>query len=189
MSIRDIAMIVGSLRKESLNRKTAKVLIELAPPELKLEIVEIGALALYNADLEAQTPEDWTRFRQRVRRADGVIFVTPEYNRSVPGVLKNAIDVGSRPNGESAWDGKPAGVVSVSPGAIGGFGANHHLRQSLVFLNMPAMQQPETYIGGAGKLFDEAGKLVNDSTREFLGKFIKAYAAWVEKFAAQGSAA
>ena len=189
MSIRDIALIVGSLRKESLNRKTAKTLIELAPPELKLEIVEIGALALFNDDLEAQTPEEWTRFRERVRRADGVIFVTPEYNRSVPGVLKNAIDVGSRPHGKSAWGGKPAGVVSVSPSAIGGFGANHHLRQSLVFLNMPAMPQPETYIGGAGKLFDESGKLVNDSTREFLGKFIKAYAAWVEKFTAQGAAA
>ena len=184
---RDIAVIVGSLRKESLNRKMAKALIELAPPELKLEIVEIGALPLFNEDLEANVPEAWTSFRERVRRAHGVLFVTPEYNRSVPGVLKNAIDVASRPHGKSAWDGKPAGVVSVSPGAIGGFGANHHLRQSLVFLNMPAMQQPEAYIGGAGKMFDDAGRLSNDSTREFMRKFLTAYAAWVEKIAAQGS--
>ena len=108
-----------------------------------------------------------------------VLFVTPEYNRSVPGVLKNAIDVGSRPYGKSAWDGKPGAVVSVSPGAIGGFGANHHLRQSLVFLNMPAMQQPEAYIGGADKLFDASGKLTNDGTREFLQKFMAAFAAWI----------
>jgi chromate reductase len=186
MSIRDIAMIVGSLRKESFNRKAAKVLINLAPPGLKLEIVEIGALALFNDDLEAEPPQEWTRFRERVRRADGVLFVTPEYNRSVPGVLKNAIDVASRPHGKSAWNGKPAGVVSVSTGAIGGFGSNHHLRQSLVFLNMPAMPQPEMYIGGAGKLFDDAGRLLNDSTREYFGKFLTAYAAWIERFVAQG---
>ena len=189
MSIRDIALIVGSLRKESLNRKTAKILIELAPADFKLDFVEIGDLPLFNDDLEANTPEAWTRFRERVRRADGVIFVTPEYNRSVPGVLKNAIDVGSRPHRQSAWEGKPTGVLSVSPGAIGGFGANHHLRQSLVFLNMPAMQQPEAYIGGAGKLFDEAGKLVNESTREFLGKFVTDYAAWFNRLAARTGAA
>ena len=183
---RDIAVIVGSLRKESLNRKMAKALIELAPAGLKLEIVEIGALPLFNDDIEANAPEAWTSFRERVRRADGVIFVTPEYNRSVPGVLKNAIDVASRPHGKSAWDGKPAGVVSVSPGAIGGFGANHHLRQSMVFLNMPTMPQPAPYIGGAGKMFDETGRLSNESTREFMGKFMTAYADWTERFAAKG---
>jgi chromate reductase len=113
-----------------------------------------------------------------------VLFVTPEYNRSIPAPLKNAIDVGSRPYGQSAWDKKPCAVVSVSPGAIGAFGANHHLRQSFVFLNMPAMPQPEAYIGGADKLFDTSGKIANDGTRGFLTKFMEAYAAWVEKHAA-----
>ena len=180
---RDIAVLVGSLRRESLNRKAAKTLIEIAPNGLQLEIVEIGALALYNADLEDDAPREWTLFRERITRADAVLFVTPEYNRGVPGVLKNAIDVASRPHGQNRFDGKPGGVVSVSPGAIGGFGANHHLRQSLVFLNVPVLQQPEAYIGGAGKLFDDAGKMTNASTREFLGKFLDAYAAWVEKIA------
>jgi chromate reductase len=181
---RDIVVIVGSLRKESLNRKTAKTLIEIAPAGLRLEIVEIGTLPLYNADLEDDPPREWTAFRERVQRADAVLFVTPEYNRSVPGLLKNAIDVASRPHGKNMWDRKPGGVVSVSPGAIGGFGANHHLRQSMVFLNVPTLQQPEAYIGGAAKLFDESGKMINESTREFLGKFMQAYAAWVEKLAA-----
>jgi chromate reductase len=180
---RDIAVLVGSLRKESFNRKTAKTLIEIAPKTLKLEIVEIGTLALYNEDLEHGVPREWTTFRERIARADGILFVTPEYNRSVPGVLKNAIDVASRPYGQNRFDGKPGGVVSVSTGAIGGFGANHHLRQSLVFLNVPALQQPETYVGGAGKLFDESGTMTNATTREFLGKFIEAYSAWVEKIA------
>jgi len=181
---RDIAVLVGSLRRESLNRKTAKTLIGIAPEGLRLEIVEIGALALYDADLDEQEPpREWTAFRERIGRADGILFVTPEYNRGVPGVLKNAIDVASRPHGKNRFDGKPGGVVSVSPGAIGGFGANHHLRQSLVFLNVPVLQQPEAYIGGAGTLFDASGSMTNDSTREFLGKFLAAYAAWVEKIA------
>jgi chromate reductase len=153
----------------------------LAPAALKTAIVEIGALPLYNQDLDANPPPEWTAFRQRIAAADAVLFVTPEYNRSVPGVLKNALDVASRPYGKSAWDGKPAAIVSVSPGAIGGFGANHHLRQSLVFLNMPALQQPEAYIGGAGNLFDEKGALTNSGTRDFLGKFMTAFAAWIEK--------
>ena len=182
---RDIAVLVGSLRKESFSRKTARALIELAPSQLKLEIVEIGQLPHYNQDLDtADPPALWSAFRDRIRPVQAVIFVTPEYNRSVPGVLKNAIDVGSRPYGKSVWDKKPAGVVSVSPGAIGGFGANHHLRQSLVFLNMPALQQPEAYIGGADKLFDESGRLTNSTTAEFLGKYLQAFAAWVEKTAA-----
>ena len=182
---RDIVVIVGSLRKESLNRKTARALIEIAPPALKLEIAEIGQLPLFNEDREAEPPREWVDFRERVRRAQGVVFVTPEYNRSMPGVLKNAIDVASRPHGKNCWDAKPGAVVSVSPGAIGGFGANHHLRQSLVFLNVPTLQQPEAYIGGAAKLFDDAGRLTNDSTREFLGKFMQAYAAWVERLLAR----
>lgn len=180
----DIAVIVGSLRKESFSRKIANALIGLAPSSLKLAIVEIGNLPLYNQDLESGTPPtEWTAFRDRMRPVQGVLFVTPEYNRSVPGVLKNAVDVGSRPYGKSVWDNKPAAVVSVSPGAIGAFGANHHLRQSLVFLNMPTLQMPEAYVGGADKLFDTQGKLINDSTREFLGRFMQAYAGWVEQHA------
>lgn len=181
---RDVAVLVGSLRKESFNRKLAKVLIGLAPQSLKLEIVEIGNLQMYNQDLDASPPPEWTAFRDRIRRADAVLFITPEYNRSVPAPLKNAIDVGSRPYGSSAWSGKPGGVISVSPGAIGGFGANHHLRQSLVFLNVPVLQQPEAYIGGADKLFNEQGGLANDSTRGFLEKYLAAYAAWIERNAA-----
>jgi chromate reductase len=179
--VKDIAVLVGSLRKESFSRKMAHVLGEHAPASLKLEIIEIGRLPLYNQDEDANPPAAWTAFRERVRPVDGVLFVTPEYNRSVPAPLKNAIDVGSRPYGKSVWDGKPGAVVSVSPGAIGGFGANHHLRQSLVFLNVPAMQQPEAYIGGADKLFDASGKLTHPSTGEFLTKFMQAYAAWVER--------
>ncbi|CAG2126803.1 Quinone reductase [Cupriavidus yeoncheonensis] len=181
---RDVAVLVGSLRKESFNRKLAKALIALAPQSLKPEIVEIGNLQLYNQDLDASPPPEWTAFRDRIRRADAVLFITPEYNRSVPAPMKNAIDVGSRPYGSSAWDGKPGGVISVSPGAIGGFGANHHLRQSLVFLNVPVLQQPEAYIGGADKLFDEQGGLANESVSGFLGKYLTAYAAWIERNAA-----
>jgi chromate reductase, NAD(P)H dehydrogenase (quinone) len=179
-----VAVLVGSLRKESFNRKTANALRDIAPASLDLAIVEIRDLPLYNQDDDAIPPTAWAAFRARIQQADAALFVTPEYNRSVPGVLKNAIDIASRPSGKSAWNGKPAGVISVSPGAIGGFGANHHLRQSLVFLNMPALQQPEAYIGGAAGLFDEQGKLVNDSTREFLRKFLDAFAAWIERNAA-----
>jgi chromate reductase len=178
---RDVAVCVGSLRKESFSRKMAKALAAMAPAPLKLEIVEIGQLPLYNQDDDANPPAATIAFKARIRKADAVLFVTPEYNRGVPGVLKNAIDVGSRPYGDSAWDGKPGAVVSVSPGAIGAFGANHHLRQSLVFLNVPAMPQPEAYIGGAAKLFDASGALINDSTREFVQKFMAAFAQWIEK--------
>jgi len=180
MAQKKIAVLVGSLRKESLSRKMAKALIKISPSSLNLEIIEIGGLPLYNQDMEDNPPAAWTGFRERVKNVDGVLFVTPEYNRSVPGVLKNALDVGSRPYGKSAWDGKPGAVVSVSPGAIGGFGANHHLRQSLVFINVPTMQQPEAYIGQAANLFDESGSLVNDSTREFAKTFMLAFASWVE---------
>jgi chromate reductase len=148
---------------------------------MKLETVEIGQLRFFNQDLETgSSPVQWTAFRQRVMAADAVLFVTPEYNRSVPAVLKNALDVGSRPYGSSVWDRKPGAVVSCSPGAIGAFGANHHLRQSLVFLNVPTMQQPEAYVGHADKLFDERGKLVSDGTRKFLQEFMQAFANWIE---------
>ncbi|MCP1652179.1 NAD(P)H-dependent oxidoreductase [Pseudomonas sp. GD04087] len=177
----DVAVVVGSLRKESLNRKIAKAFAALAPANLKLEIVEIGDLPLYNEELDVGTPPaSYSAFRERIARAGAVLFVTPEYNRSVPGVLKNAIDVGSRPYGKSAWNGKPCAVVSASPGAIGGFGANHHLRQSLVFLNMPVLQQPEAYLGGAGSFFDESGKL-SEKTEPFLKSIIDAFAHWIEQ--------
>jgi chromate reductase len=177
---RDVAVIVGSLRQGSWNRMMAHNLSELAPAGLKLEIVEIRDLPLYDQDLDASPPAPWTAFRDRIRRADAVLFVTPEYNRSVPGVLKNAVDVASRPYGQSAWKGKPTAVISLSPGAIGGFGANHSLRQSFVFLDMPCMQQPEAYVGGAAALFDEEGRIKVDGTREFAQQFIEAFAAWVE---------
>ncbi|MDR3426619.1 MULTISPECIES: NADPH-dependent FMN reductase [Silvimonas] len=180
-TVRKVAVLVGSLRKASLNRKTALALAELAPASLQLEIVEIGDLPLYNEDIDATPPATYVAFRDKVKAADAVLFVTPEYNRSVPAVLKNAIDVGSRPYGKSVWSGKPGAVVSVSPGAVGGFGANHHLRQSLVFLDVPCMQQPEAYVGGAGDIFDENGKLNNERSRTFLQNFINGYAAWVEK--------
>jgi chromate reductase len=180
----DVAVFVGSLRREALSRKTANALAALAPPSLRLSIVEIGHLPFYNQDDEQQPPAAWTTFRQRVRAAGAVLFVTPEYNRSVPAALKNAIDVASRPYGQSAWDGKPGAVVSVSPGAIGGFGANHHLRQSLVFLNVPALPQPEAYLGGAGDLFDAGGAIAREGAREFLQKFMQAFAAWVARHAA-----
>ena len=177
-----IAVLVGSLRKGSYNRKAALAMKALAPPEVEFEIIEIGDLPLYDEDLEGKdktAPEAWTRFREAVRGMDGVLFFTPEYNRGIPGGLKNAIDVGSRPYGKSAWSGKPGGVVSVSPSAIGGFGANHALRQSMVFLDVPMMQQPEAYIGGAAKLFTDSGELASDNTKKFFTTIITAYAAWV----------
>jgi len=182
MATRKIAVIIGSLRKESFNRRVAKTLMLLAPPTLDMEIIEIGQLAMYNQDDDASPPATYTEFRDRIRAADGVLFCTPEYNRSVPAVLKNAIDVGSRPYGSSAWNGKPCAVVSVSPGATGGFGANHHLRQSLVFLNMPAMQQPEAYINNVGKLYD-GDKLTDESTKAFMQNIIDSFATWVERHA------
>ena len=182
---RSVAVLVGSLRAGSLNRRMAHALAKLAPAGLTLRIVEIGDLPLYNQDLDTdRPPEPWVRFRSEIAAADAVLFVTPEYNRSVPAALKNALDVGSRPYGHSVWSKKPGAVVSVSPGAIGGFGANHHLRQSLVFLDVPVLQQPEAYVGGADKLFDEAGELSNPGTREFLGKFIAAFERWVATNAA-----
>jgi len=183
MSAKKIAVVIGSLRKDSLNRKFAHEVIALAPSSLSLDIIEIGELAMYNEDLEGNgvtPPQAWTQFRDRIKEFDGVLFFTPEYNRSTPAALKNALDVGSRPYGSSVWSGKPAAIVSITPGATGAFGANHHLRQSMVFLDMPVLQQPEAYIGGAANLLGPDGKLNNDSTKQFLKKFIDAYAAWVE---------
>jgi chromate reductase, NAD(P)H dehydrogenase (quinone) len=182
----NVCVLVGSLRKASLNGMVANALASLVPSSMKLEKVEIGQLPFFNQDLETgATPAQWTAFRQSVKAADAVLFVTPEYNRSLPPALKNALDVGSRPYGSSVWDRKPGAIVSCSPSAIGAFGANHHLRQSLVFLNVPTMQQPEAYVGHADKLFDERGKLINDGTRKFLQQFLQAFANWVETVRAQ----
>lgn len=175
----DVAVIVGSLRKESINRKVAHTLVELAPEALKLDITDIGPLPIYNQDSDASPPAPYTRFRERIKAADAVLFVTPEHNRSVPALLKNAIDVGSRPYGKNVWNGKPAAIVSASTGAIGGFGANHHLRQSLAFLNVPTLAQPEAYLGAADKLFDVQGEMINEGTKRFLQGFMQAFGAWV----------
>jgi chromate reductase len=178
---RNVAVIVGSLRKDSVTRKVARAIEAQAPANLKFDEIPIGDLPLYNQDDEASPPAAYIAFRDRIRAADAVLFATPEYNRGLPAALKNAVDVGSRPYGQSAWNGKPAAVVSVSPGAIGAFGANHHLRQSLVFLNMPTLQMPEAYIGNAFSLFGADGELTNESTTEFLSTFAHAFADWIEK--------
>ncbi|MBS7812571.1 NADPH-dependent FMN reductase [Roseococcus pinisoli] len=183
MTTYKVATFVGSLRKASFTRKIANVLKDLAPEQLELEIIEIGDLPIYNQDLddEGKPPAAWTAFREKVISYDAVLFATPEYNRSVPAVLKNALDVGSRPYGKSVWNGKPGAVVSVSPGALAAFGANHHLRQSLVFLNVPTLQQPEAYIGNVAKLLDEEGRISNEETRKFLAEFLARFAEWIER--------
>ena len=175
-----IGVLIGSLRKGSFNRKIALSLMQLAPKSLEMKVIEIGKLPLFNQDDEAIPPDAWTSFRAEIKPLDGILLVTPEYNRSVPAVLKNALDVGSRPYGESIWNAKPCAIVSASIGAIGGFAANHHLRQSLVFLNMPCMQQPEVYLSFVDKLFDEKGNINNEGTKTFLSRFMEAFAAWVQ---------
>jgi len=176
-----IAIIVGSLREGSLNRKMARSICAIRDDNLDCSIVEIGDLSLYNQDLDTDPPEQWVRFRDQVRPADGVLFVSPEYNRGIPGVLKNAIDVGSRPYGQSVFDKKTAAIVTVSPGAIGGFGANHQIRQSCVFLNMPVMQQPEAYLGHVtDDSFDESGGLKDGPLKELVSKLAHAFHDWVD---------
>ena len=183
----DVAVIVGSLRSGSYTRQIAKILMALAPSELKLEIVEIGQLPMYNQDLETDSPpEEWVAFRERIRRADAVLFATPEYNRSMPAVIKNAIDVGSRPRATNAWNGKPGAVVSVSTGQIGGFGANQHLRQSLVFINVQPLQTPEVYLSNVTTLLDDAGNLVREDTKEFLRGFMEKFGEFIERRGAWG---
>lgn len=181
MSTKRIGIIVGSLRKDSYSRKVARALMQLAPDSLNMEEVDISGLAMFDQDLEEQgnEPEAWIAFRERIKGYDGFLFVTPEYNRSYPAALKNALDVGSRPYGKNVWSGKPGAVVSVTPGGLGAFGANHHLRQVLTFLNVPTMQQPEAYIGNVATLLDDNGNLNNESTREFLKSFMDSFAAWV----------
>jgi NAD(P)H-dependent FMN reductase/ketosteroid isomerase-like protein len=174
-----ISVVVGSLRKESFSRKVARALIAQAPASLECRIVEIADLPMYNEDLDDRPPEQWVRFRDAIRSSRAVLFVTPEYNRSIPGCLKNAVDVASRPYGKSVLDGRPAGVVSVTPHKLGAFGANHAIRQTFVFLNMPVMQQPEAYVSNVGELFVDKGQLKSPETREFLAQFMTAFSRWI----------
>lgn len=185
--VRNVAVIVGSLRKDSVSRRHAKAFAAVTP-NLKFDVVEIGDLPHFDQDLESDPPAQWVRFREEIAAADAVLFVTPEFNRSVPGALKNAIDVGSRPYGQSVWNGKPGAVISLSPGAIGGFGANHHLRQSLVFLNVPLLSQ-EAYVSNAWSLFDENGELISESATEFLRGYGVQFSAWIETIAPATAAA
>jgi chromate reductase len=181
MTKHKIAIIVGSLRKDSINRKVARSICDFASDTLDCTIVEIGDLPLYNQDLDSSPPEAWVRFRDAVKACDGVLFVSPEYNRSIPGVLKNAIDVGSRPYGRSVFSKKPAAIVTASPGGIGGFGANHHIRQSCVFLDMPVMQQPEAYLGLVNDdSFGADGELKDGPFKDVVVKLAKAFADWVD---------
>ena len=181
MATYKIAIIVGSLRKDSINRKVARSICALRGENLDCSMIEIGDIPLYNQDLDGDPPEQWTRFRQQIASADGVLFVSPEYNRGIPGVLKNAIDVGSRPYGQSVFDKKPAAIVTVSPGSIGGFGSNHQIRQAAVFLNMPVMQQPEAYLGHVSDdSFDADGCLKEGPLKEIIKGLAQAFHDWVE---------
>ena len=176
-----IAILVGSLREGSINRKVARSICSIRGDNLDCDIVDIGSLPLYNQDHDANPPPEYVRFREQVGQADGVLFVSPEYNRGIPGVLKNAIDVGSRPYGQSVFDKKPAAIVTASPGSIGGFGANHQIRQAAVFLNMPVMAQPEAYLGHVtDDSFDADGKLNEGPLKELVTGLAHAFHDWVD---------
>ena len=175
-----IAIVVGSIREGSLSRKLARATCGAVPHSLDCTIVEIADLPLYDPDLDQEPPAPWTRFRDEIAQSDGVLFVTPEYNRSIPGALKNAIDVGSRPYGSSVFAKKPAAIVTMSPGALGGFGCNHHLRQCCVFLDMPVMQQPEAYVGHVSDdKFAADGSIADESLARLIGSLGEAFAGWV----------
>lgn len=176
-----IVVLVGSLRKESYSLKIANALAKLAPAALKLDVVTLHDISFFNQDLEATPPADWLKFRETLQKSNGVLFVTPEYNRSIPGVLKNAIDVGSRPYGKSSFNGKPTGIIGNSPGPLGGVNAAKHLQQILPGISGPIMQQPEIYLNGCGDAFDEKGQLTKEPMQKVLQQYIDAYAAFVEK--------
>lgn len=183
MATYKFAILVGSLRKDSINRKIARSMCSMRGDNLECAMVEIGDLPLYNQDYDAlpEQPAPYTRFREQIAAVDGILFCTPEYNRGVPGVLKNAVDVGSRPYGKSVWNAKPAAIISASPGCIGGFGANHQLRQACVFLNMPVMQQPEAYLGHVtDDSFDADGKLKDGPLKELVENLAHAFHDWVD---------
>jgi chromate reductase len=181
MATHNVVAIVGSLRKESFSLKIAHALARLAPASLKLEVTTLHGISFFNQDLEAAPPADWLAFREKLQKSNGVLFVTPEYNRSIPGVLKNAIDVGSRPYGKSSFLGKPIGIVSNSPGVLGGVSAAMNLKQLLPGITGPIMGQPEIYLVGVGDAFDAEGNLTKEPMQKVMKQFIDAYAAWVEK--------
>lgn len=183
METKKIGLFVGSLRRESFNRKFAEYIKTISPDGYQMTVIEIGDLPFYNEDLDnGNPPKSFTSFRDKVAQLDALLFFTPEYNRSVPGVLKNAIDVASRPYGANVWEGKPAAIISSSIGEIAGFGANHHLRQSLVFVNVPVMAQPEVYLGNVSGMFNQAGELTDENCKTFLNDFINAYKQWINRF-------
>ncbi|MBF6615961.1 MAG: NAD(P)H-dependent oxidoreductase [Candidimonas sp.] len=182
MSQYQIAVVIGSLRQESFNRQLAKALIKLGPPEFTFKKLEIGDLPLYNQDDDANQADSVKRLKAEISASQGLLFVTPEYNRSMPGVLKNAIDHASRPYGQNAWAGKPAGVLGISIGAIGTALAQQHLRNVLAYLDVPTLGQPEAFIQTKDGLFDEAGN-VGAGSREFLQTWMDSYVAWVRKHA------
>jgi chromate reductase, NAD(P)H dehydrogenase (quinone) len=179
-----VGVLVGSLRKDSYSKKLAKNVVGYFPEGYETEFIEIGNLPFYNQDFDddGNVPEVVTAFREKVGEFDAFLFVTPEYNRSVPAVLKNALDTASRPKTDNKWGGKPAAIISQSPGGIGGFGANHHLRQSLTCLNVPVLQQPEAYIGNVATLLNESGAITNEGTVEFLQKFVAKFVDLIGRF-------
>src|SRR5262252_1634039 len=176
-----IVTIGGSLRKEGHTLKVAKALAKLAPASLKLDVTTLNDISFFNQDLEPSPPADWVAFREKLQKSSGVLFVTPEYNRSIPGVLKNAIDVGSRPYGKSSFLGKPAGIIANSPGALGGVSAAKHLQNILPGITGPILQQPEIYLNGVGDAFDASGNLTKDAVKTVLQTYIDAFAAHVAK--------
>jgi chromate reductase len=176
-----VGLVIGSLRRASFSRRIAQTLPGLAPASLTFREIAIGTLPLYNEDLEADVPQAWATFRAAVRASDALLFVTPEYNRSMPGALKNAVDVGSKPYGQNCWNGKPAGIMGLSSGPLGGMAAAHNLRQALVTVNVASMAHPEVYLSHAAKLFDDAGAVV-PATQDFLRGYLQAFEAWVERF-------
>jgi chromate reductase, NAD(P)H dehydrogenase (quinone) len=181
MPARRVALVLGSLSRHAMSGRAAAALKRMAPPTLQLSDIPIGGLPFYNADLETDNPPaPWAEFRKAVRDSDAVLFVTPEYNRGVPGALKNAIDVGSRPSPQSVWNGKPVGIVSTSPSPIGGFGANHQLRQNISYFGMHLLHQPEMYVSHVNKGIDADGNFLDDKLRELFEKYLAAYASWVE---------
>ena len=177
-----VTVIVGSLRKEAFSLKLANALKAIAPSSLALEVATLESISFFNQDLEANPPADWVAFRDKLKASDAVIFVTPEYNRSVPGVLKNAIDVSSRPFGQSSLNGRPVGIIGNSPGAQGGVSAVKHLQQILPGISGPILQQPEMYLGGIGDAFDASGTLTKDSVKTFLVKYLDTFAAFVAQY-------
>jgi chromate reductase len=177
----NIVVIVGSLRKESFTLKIANALAKLAPDTLKLDIVTLHHISFFNQDMEATPPADWLAFREKIQKSSGVLFVTPEYNRSIPGVLKNAIDVASRPYGKSSFLGKPVGIISNSPGPLGGVNAAKHLQNILPGISGPILGQPEIYLNGVGDAFDDKGQLIKESLQAVLKQYLNAYSAFVER--------